>query len=423
MHAEPKPTPRTPLLPVAEALELLRGCLTPIRDVDHVALPDAIGRVLAEPIRADADQPAFDRSMMDGVAVRSVDCAGDDASLRVVGESPAGAPYTRTLGPGEAVRVMTGGVVPPGADAVVPVERTFARDAAAGVMPGATIGISGSVRVEQHIARKGAEVRAGEVVVPAGRRVGGARLGVLGTFGAARPAVRRRPRVGLLPTGDEIVPVEKVPAPGQVRDANRWSLAALCTAWGAEVMHERVAGDRREAIAAAIRRLAELCDVVVLSGGVSMGDYDLVGSALASLGAEVVFHRVAMRPGKPVLCARLGERLVLGLPGNPVSSVVAAHLFLRPALAWMVGQQTAGWRPVVAPLRADVGANGDREAFLPARWKVGADGKLGIEPVRTAGSADLANWSGADLMLRQPPGDPSHAAGTLVDALIWTEHD
>ncbi|MCB9739405.1 MAG: molybdopterin molybdotransferase MoeA [Deltaproteobacteria bacterium] len=420
MHAEPKATPRTPLLPVDDALALLRERLRPLRTTERVALPDAARRVLAVDVRADRDQPDFDRSMMDGVAVRSVECAAAENRLRVVGESPAGAPYAAAVEAGTAVRVMTGGVVPPGADAVVPVERTRSAEIDGGVLAGATLIVEGPVHAEQHIARKGSEVVAGARVLAAGQRVDGARLGVLASFGVARPEVVRRPRVGLLPTGDEIVRVDQQPAPGQVRDSNRWSLAALLDAWGAEVMHGEVAVDRKDAVADAVRHLAGLCDIVVLSGGVSMGDYDLVGGALASLGAEVVFHRVKMRPGKPVLCAFIGETLILGLPGNPVSSVVAAHLFLRPALCWLEGEAGAGWRSVAVPLTAPLHSNGPREAFLPGRWVATADGSLGVEPVRTAGSADLAGWADSDVLIRQAPLDPGAEAGASADVLVWT---
>lgn len=421
MHAEPKATPSAPLLPVDDALALLRARLRPLRTSERVALPDAARRVLAVDVLADRDQPDFDRSMMDGVALRSADCTAAENSLRVVGESPAGAPYVGAVEAGTAVRVMTGGVVPPGADVVVPVERTRSAASDGAVLTGATLLVEGPARPEQHIARKGSEVRAGARVLAAGQRVDGARLGVLATFGVARPEVVRRPRVGLLPTGDEIVRVDQQPAPGQVRDSNRWSLAALLDAWGAEVMHGEVAVDRKDAVADAVRHLAGLCDIVVLSGGVSMGDYDLVGGALTSLGAEVVFHRVKMRPGKPVLCAFLGETLILGLPGNPVSSVVAAHLFLRPALSWLEGESGAGWRRVAVPLTAPLGSNGPREAFLPARWMPTDARTLGVEPVRTAGSADLASWADSDVLIRQAPLEPSAEAGVAVDVLIWTQ--
>ncbi len=413
-QAEPKATPKTPLLSIPDALALMHGAITPIADVDFVALADAAGRVLAAHAYADVDQPAFDRSMMDGVAVRSADCAAAGAIIHVVGQAPAGAPWHGVVGQGQGVRVMTGGIVPPGANAVVPVERIAAVDDAD------TVRIEEVVIAEQHIARTGSEVRRGAIVVRAGSRLDGERLGVLAAFGVARPSVARRPRVGILPTGDEIVPAESIPGPGQVRDSNRWSLAALASSWGAEVVHEAVAADRKEAIGDAIGRIVDLVDVIVLSGGVSMGDYDHVASALARRGATTVFHRVKLRPGKPVLCARLGDTLVLGLPGNPVSSVVAAHLFLRPAIAALAGVSAPRWCRLSVDLVGDLPANGMRDAMLAARWCQGPHG-LAVTPLQTAGSADLAAFAHGQVMIAQNAKAPAQSTGDRVDVLVWVE--
>ncbi len=414
-RAEPKAIPPAPQLTVAQAQALIERAVVPIGDTERVALDACLGRVLAHDVHADRDQPAFDRSMMDGVAVRTVDCADPAATLSGMGESPAGSPFGAELRPRCYVRVMTGGVVPAGADAVVPVERLEHLD---------TDPIAGAIRVlehvrpEQHIARRGCELRAGDVVIRAGTRLSPAHVGALASFGVVEVAVLRRPVVALMPTGDELVPVDRVPGPGQVRDSNRWMLAALLRSFGVEVRHAAVGLDERGVLADAMARAAAGADVLLLSGGVSMGDYDFVGAALAELGAEVLLHRVRMRPGKPVLIARLGSAWVVGLPGNPVSSLVAAHLFARPLLAWLGGARDEGWHALQVRSARRLGANGDREAYLPATLRQGIDGTT-VEVHKTAGSADLAHFAGGDVLVRRPIEAPAVEPGDLLDVMVF----
>ncbi len=387
--------------------------------VAMVRLDDACGRVLAADAFADLPQPDFDRAMMDGIAVVAADCASLGSVLEVVGEAPAGTHWSGTLRPGQAVRIMTGAPVPAGADAVVPVERIEPATAGA-----ATVGgrwrVNEVVRAEQHIARRGSEVAVGARVGARGERLGGTRIGALAAFGHARVEVYRRPVVAILPTGDELVDVHHKPAPGQVRDSNRHALTALVRQAGGVAQQQAVAGDSPGALRAAMERGLAEADVVVLSGGVSMGDYDLVGSTLADLGARVLFHRVAIRPGKPLLVATVGDRLVFGLPGNPVSSYVCAALFLRPALAALQGARCRDWQVIAIPCAQEMPAVGPRESWFTGRLGAGPEG-LHVHPVSGRGSADMVSFAVGDHLIRRPAHAPVLAAGGLVDVLFWPE--
>ena len=415
VRAEPKAIPPAPQFTVDQAQALIRQHVQPISEWVSVDLAAALGRILATDVRADRDQPAFDRSMMDGVAIRLADCLGPDTILRGVGESPAGSPFTQPLQSGSYVRVMTGGVVPAGADAVVPVERLAYLDDDQIAGP---IHILDTLRPEQHIARQGCEVRKGDVVLAAGTRIGPAQVGVLATVGMSQVTVVRRPLVALLPTGDELVAVHSVPGPGQVRDSNRWMLAALLQTFGVDVRHAAIGQDDRRSLANAIAGAAEGADVLMLSGGVSMGDYDFVGAALAELGAQVVLHRVRMRPGKPVLIAKLGACWVVGLPGNPVSSFVAAQLFARPLLSQLSGAAAEGWHALSVPTATVLSSNGERETYVPALLQQSA-GQTIVAVQRTAGSADLAHFARGDVLVRRPIDAPACVVGDHAAVMVF----
>lgn len=414
---EPKDGSSAPVWTVEAArARILAACPAPTA-IERVAWHAAAGRVLAVDAVADLPQPAFDRAMMDGIALNAADVTGPGTVLRCIGEARAGAPLESTVAAGTCVRVMTGGVVPTGCDAVVPVEQMTRLD---NDLLGGAVRVDAAVRAEQHIARRGSEVTAGAPIALAGRRLDAARIGALAAFGHADVPVFARPRVGLLPTGDELVAVDAAPGPGQVRDSNRWMLAAALQSWGAEVEHGHGAWDARAPLRAAIEALISANDVVVLSGGVSMGDYDLVGVVLRDLGAQVLLHRIRMRPGKPVLAATLAGRLVVGLPGNPVSSMIGAMLFVRPALARLAGAEASGWQWLRLPTTAALRANGDRELFQPARWQP-LPASAAVTPLATAGSADLAHFSWGNAIIRRDVDASAVAAGELVDVLHWVE--
>ena len=276
----------------------------------------ALGRVLAGDVVADSDLPPFDRAQMDGYAVRAADTAGAPVRLRLVGEAAAGEGWRGQLGAGEAVRIMTGAPLPAGADSVQQVEVTRELEG------GGVVEVERSTQPGQFFVTRGSEIRAGETVLRAGESVGAAGMAVLASFGYAEVEVYRRPRVAVLATGSELVAAAERPGADQIRDSNTYSLAAYAALAGAEVERLPLAGDEPELLRRLIEEAAARADVLILSGGVSMGRYDFTKAALDSLGAEIFFERVRLRPGKPTVFARLpdeGRTLVFGLPGNPVS--------------------------------------------------------------------------------------------------------
>jgi len=319
------------MVPVDEALEIvLRE--TRALPTEEIALDDAPGRVLAEDVRSDTDMPPFDRSAMDGYAVRAADVASVPARLTVTGEVAAGAWPDRDLGPGEAIRIMTGAPVPGGATAVQQVEKTRALE------DGRRVEILASVGEGANIALRGCEVREGDLVLDRGGVLGPAAVAVLASTGHARVRVSRSPRVAVLVTGDEIVDVTESPGPGQIRNSNGPAVAAQARLGGAQVRVLGVAPDREEETVAAVRDgLSAEPDVLVVSGGVSAGDYDLVEPALEQLGVELLFTKVAIKPGAPLVFGRRKGTLVFGLPGNPVSAQVTFDVLVRAALLRMQG--------------------------------------------------------------------------------------
>ncbi len=408
-----------PLTPVADAQALMMARLSAL-GAETVALSDAVGRVLAEDATADLDQPAFDRAMMDGFAVRAEDCSEAGAILTGIGASPAGEPFIEPVKPGTCVRVMTGGVVPPGATAVIPVEDCEAIDGSAHDIEGSRWRFLCATTPEKHIARQGAEVAAGDVILAAGSVLTSARIGALGAFGHAAVAVRRRPSVAILPTGSEIVAVDRTPQLGQVRNSNSHMLTAMVSRAGAMPVSLPPIADSLADLVAAIRDAVAGHDILVMSGGVSMGDYDLVGRALSDLGAAVRFNRIRLRPGKPQLCAVLAGTVIHGTPGNPVSSYACATLFLRPAIAAMLGATRASWASLRLPLTTALAPAGKRDRIHPAAITT-VDGGLAVCPIRTAGSADLPHFAAHDALIRQDAGEPERAIGDRVEVLWWPE--
>ncbi|HEX9186445.1 MAG TPA: gephyrin-like molybdotransferase Glp, partial [Vicinamibacteria bacterium] len=316
------------MIPFEEALAIVLAEVVPLAD-EEVALEDALSRVLAEDVPSDRDLPPFDRAAMDGYALRAGDVAGAPVALDVVGEVRAGQWPDLTVGPGQAARIMTGAPVPPGADAVQQVEKTQPLDEF-------RVTIQASVAEGANVGPRGSEVRAGDVVLARGRVIDPAAIAVLASAGKARVRAARRPVVALLVTGDEIVDVGAAPGPCQIRNSNGPAVTAQARLAGAEVRPLGVAPDQPDAIAEALRPGLS-ADVLVVSGGVSAGDYDLVEPALLELGATFLFTKVAIKPGAPLVFGRRGGTLVFGLPGNPVSAQVTFDLFVRPALLKMQG--------------------------------------------------------------------------------------
>jgi len=361
---------------------------------EEVALADAAGRVLAEDVRAAHDVPPFANSAMDGFAI--VAPGGD---LELVGESRAGAPFDGTLQTGQAVRISTGAALPAGADAVVMVERT--EEAGGRVRAEAAAG--------QNVRGAGEDLRAGAVVLEAGTRLGAAELGV--AAGAGRAALRcaRRPRVAIVATGDELVPPGEPLGPGQIHDSNALALATLAREAGAEVVASLRAPDDRAATEAALGEALEQADLVLVSGGVSVGPHDHVKPALEALGVSEVFWRVALRPGKPTWFGTNDATLVLGLPGNPVSALVTFVLFARPALAALQGAPDPGPRRHVE-LAHPVPRHPDRDEAV--RVSLDLDGRAHLTGPQ--GSHVLSSMVGADGLAIVPRGEGELPAGTSV---------
>jgi molybdopterin molybdotransferase len=396
------------MIPVEEALEIVRQ-ETPVLPSEEVALEEALGRILSENVRSDGDMPRFDRAAMDGYALRAADVAGAPVALEIVGEVRAGQWPEVEVGPGQAVRIMTGAPVPRGATAVQPVEKTRPLD---------EFRVTVLVPVEEgaHVAPRGCEVKKGDTVLARGRLVDAAAVAVLAATGRARVRVGGRPRVALLVTGDEIVAVGRSPGLGQIRNSNGPALAALARLAGAEVRLLGVAPDRVEATEKAVRAGLE-ADVLLVSGGVSAGDYDLVEPVLEAAGVSFLFTSVAVKPGAPLVFGRRGDTLVFGLPGNPVSAQVTFELFVRPALLLMQGARAVTRPRVAVELLAPLRNRSGRKAHTPARvrWE---DGRLVARPVPSMGSGDLVAHARANALVVLDAGRTEAAPGETAEAVL-----
>jgi molybdopterin molybdotransferase len=392
----------------AQSIVLQQVAPRPPRAVPLAA--DALGLVLAEDVTSDLDLPPYDKALMDGYAVRSADLPDGRGTLTVVEEITAGQTPRRALGPGEAARIMTGAPVPPGADAVVKVEQTR------------TLG-EGRVAVDDrppqpglNVLPRGREMRAGEVVLSAGAVLRPQEFGLLAAVGRTSVRAVPAPRVAVVPTGDELVEPAERPGPGQIRNSNGPMLLAQAARAGGVPRLLGIARDWPESLRALVAEgMRE--DVLILSGGVSAGKLDLVPGVLREAGVAARFHKVAMKPGKPVFFGT-GPRgqPVFGLPGNPVSSLVCFELFVRPALRRLAGHADPGPRQVTAALAEDFAHRSDRPTYHPAALEGGPGGRR-VRPVPWFGSADLRALAGANALVVLPPGEQTFAAGQPLPVL------
>jgi molybdopterin molybdotransferase len=401
------------MITVEEALKrVLASAETPL-DEEKVALEAAYGRVLARDLKALRTQPPFPNSAMDGYALRAGDAASAPASLQVVGESAAGRAFEGAVGPGEAVRIFTGAPMPDGADAIV-LQEDVSRE-------GERIRLSAPVPAGDNLRPAGMDFQAGDTLIPAGRRLGPRDVALAAAANHTGLTVRRRARVAILATGDELVAPGGALGPAQIVASNNFAVAGLVDAYGGVAIDLGIAVDELNATKTAIARAHDAkADVLVTLGGASVGDYDLVQKALVSSGMELGFWRIAMRPGKPLMHGRLGAMRVLGLPGNPTSSMVCSILFLRPLLRALHGEPEPGADPgQPGRLGVDLPANGARQDYMRASLSQNADGILIATPVANQDSSLVKTMADADGLIIRPPHAEAAKAGDPCRVILF----
>jgi molybdopterin molybdotransferase len=391
------------LLSVAEALERVLEHAAPL-PAEEAPLADANGRVLAYPLKSLRTQPPADVSAMDGYAVRSGDVANVPVRLKVIGEVAAGRPFSRAIGRGEAARIFTGGVIPQGADTIVIQEQTKR--------------LGDDVEVEKpsgkgrHIRVQGLDFKAGEVLLAPGHRLTARDLMLAAAMNHPLVPVHRRPKVALFATGDELVPPGVEPAPGQIVSSNTFAIGALAREEGAEVVDLGIVGDQLDATVAAVRSARELnADILVTSGGASVGDYDLVQKAFTAEGMSLSFWRLALRPGRPLMHGRLGAMHVLGVPGNPVSAFVCGFLFLAPLIRRLAGRNDLAPATESAVLGCDLPENDERADYLRSTLKTGPQGPVAT-PFPIQDSSMIGPLAKADCLVIREPYEPAAKAGS-----------
>ena len=390
------------MLEVSTALEIVLRFAEPLPPLAEALDPSALGRIVAEDLAADLDSPPFTKALMDGYAIR----VGDDGSRIVVDELPAGKVPAIPVNPGEAIRIFTGAMMPAGADTVAMQERCE--------RTGDTVTVTDTgLTVGKNVLPRGAEMAAGEIVVPVGSAVTPALLGLLAGIGRAESLLYPRPRVGVLATGNELVGPTQLPTDGQIRNTNGPMLLAQAARLGGIPHDFGIGPDDGPALKQAIQTAFDSSDVLLLAGGVSVGDFDLVPGVLASLSVEIHFHKVRMKPGKPLLFGTLGRKLVFGLPGNPGSAFVGFELFVAPAIRAMLGHVDVGPRVRMRTLTHDFKANHDRPTYHPAIVD-----EARVTALPWIGSSDLRSLARVNAFVVLPAGPVAFAAGTAVNTLI-----
>lgn len=397
-----------PMVGVAEALQVVADISRTPLGIEMIAPHLAAGRILAETVLAPADMPAEPRATVDGYAIRTSD---GDAPRHVIAELTAGSGERIALAPGQATRIMTGAPLPAGADAAVMVERTQEID---GVLT-----YQGSVRAGECVLPVGSDMQLDDVVMPAGATISASDVGILTNIGVSLVAVYRRPVVAVLSTGDEVYEYDEPLPYGGVRDSNRHALMAAIQAAGCEARSLGIARDDQSLQRQKIMEGLTQADVLITSGGVSMGTKDFIKPLLAEIGT-VHFGRIAFKPGKPTMCATVGERIMFGLPGNPVSSLVSFEVFVRPALRRLMGDATPNRPRVSVSLAEPIMPSPDRPEYQRAvvRWQ---DGQLVASTTGAQGSSRLLSMRAANALLVIAPGTERCAAGSMVEALIIGE--
>ncbi len=396
------------MISVDDALRRITDAM-PAMPAEQVALSQGLGRVLAEDVAARRTQPPNAVSAMDGYAVQSHDVQDLPATLRVIGAAPAGEAFAGTLGPGQAVRIFTGAPVPDGADAIVIQENTSAEGDTVTVTDGATT-------PGRYVRPAGLDFTAGETLLGAGRALTARDIGLAAGMNVPWLRVRRKPLIALLATGDEIVMPGDPIGPNQIVSSNGLALASFIAAAGGRAIDLGISPDSRDALKA-MAAGARGADMLVTTGGASVGDHDIVQSVLGEVGLELDFWRIAMRPGKPLIFGRIGDTPILGLPGNPVSATVCALIFLGPAIRVMLGLRNGATPAASAVLGRDLGANDERQDYLRSKLAPGPDGAMVATPSETQDSSMFATLAHADCLVVRAPHAPPAKAGDVVTIL------
>ncbi len=384
------------MISITKALKIIKSKVV-VLGTEKIDLNDAVGRVLAENIVADTDLPPFDRSQMDGFAVIAKDTAKGPVDLKVVGESAAGSGWHNTLKSGEAVRIMTGAPVPKGADAVQRLEVTAEHDG--------LVTINESAKKGQFIVTKGAEVTKGEIVIGKGAVLTSRNIAVPAAFGYSRIKVSKQTKVSIISTGSEIVAIDQKPAKDQIRNSNSLMLKVLTEQRGAAAAVSPIVSDSIEDLKERIATVARRSDLVILTGGVSVGKYDFTKTALLELGAEIFFDKVALKPGKPTVFAKLGKTFIFGLPGNPVSAAVTHHLFIREFIMLLQNASEGSLRKGFAVMGDRAKSAKDRDTYLPSTLETDKSGRLIAIPLKWQGSSDFIGFAQAEALVIVPKSE------------------
>src|SRR5215470_17917049 len=402
------------MLPIERGLEIvLSTAKAKQRDdwmpAEFVALPDSMHRVLREDVFCDADSPRFDKAIRDGFAVRFEDLTAVSVVLTVVGESRAGLAADVTVGRGQCCEIMTGAPLPAGANAVMMVENTER-------LSPESVRVLKTTRENEGLLRRGAEARQGDRILGTGRQIGLADLGLLAGVGKSSVLVSKKPRVAVIATGDELVDVDQEPQPGQIRNSNTYTICAQVKEAGADPIVLGIGRDNLEDLRTKIGRGLEH-DILLVSGGVSMGKYDLVETVFAEFGVQVLFDKIAMKPGKPTVFGHRGDAYVFGLPGNPISTMVAFHMFVRPVILFLLKAETTAPKVLDAKLEAPAKCDPERAALVPALVRFD-HGQYWIQTAPWKGSSDLVGLSRANALIMIPSRPGTLERGDTAQFLL-----
>ena len=396
------------MLSVEEARARVLAGLEPVGS-ESIPLEKSHGRVLAQGVAARITQPPFNASAMDGYAVRAEDLDNIPCNLTVIGDAAAGHPFDGSVGAGQAVRIFTGGAVPDGADSIV-IQEDAVRD-------GDRVTVKEPARPGKFIRPRGFDFAEGDILLRAGRKISARDLALAATMNVTELEVRRKPVVAILATGDELVMPGEDLKPGQIISSIPFGLAAMVEAAGGQPQRVGIARDTSESLSEHIARSGD-ADILLTIGGASVGDHDLVQGALRSAGMELDFWKIAMRPGKPMMFGALGSQRILGLPGNPVSAMICARIFLIPMLEKLLARETSATAEQPAILAEAIAKNGPRQHYMRATFESGPDGANLVRPVRSQDSSLLSPLFRADCLIVRPPDAPAAAAGDAVPVLL-----